>query len=132
MSFTHTIAIVYTTDSGQVSSTSAPQVNNYEANFEGTITGSATPNVEVDWACAFANLKSLLIVSDKACSIFTNAASTGSPDDTLALAAGVPLVWAPTGFGANPFTANVTKIYITVTGTASATLKIRALLDQTP
>jgi hypothetical protein len=130
MSFTHSILTAYTTQSeGQIASSSISVSADSEANFDGSIAGSPTADVEVDWAITLANLKSILMIADKALTIKTNATGGGA-QDTIALAAGVALAW--NGSGPAPFADNVTKLYVTVTGSAAAILKIRARLDQTP
>jgi len=130
MSFTHTVVTGYSTGTeGQLTSGAVSITADSQRDFHGSIAGSPTVNVEVDWAITVANLKSILLLSDKALTIYTNAASTGAPQDTIALAAGVAVVW---NGGAALFAGNVTKLFVTVTGAAAANLKIRALLDQTP
>lgn len=105
-----------------------------KTDFDGTVAGSASPNVEIDRAFTRANLKLLCFLSDKALTIYTNAASDDEPQDTIAVPAGQALVWtlAHDGIDACPFSADVTKLYVTVTGTAAAALKVRALSDETP
>jgi hypothetical protein len=87
-------------------------------------------NYLINIAVDVSELSSLLIYSDVACTIKTN--SSGSPDNTITVAAGKPVVWY-TGCGlACPLTVDVTKIYVTVGGSTAGTLKIRALQDATP
>jgi len=90
-------------------------------------------------ACAFANakLKSFFAYSDVTLSIFTNEASTGTPQEKINLVAGIPFIWSLTQSflgevgesAASPFDGNVTSIF--VTNTTAGTLVIRALVDPT-
>jgi hypothetical protein len=63
-----------------------------------------------------------------ACTVKTN--SSGSPDNTITLAAGVPVAWDTNSPYANPFTANVTKFYIT--NASAGTFSCKVLYDPTP
>ncbi len=132
MGFTNTIARTYNDGLSNIGGLESV-TGDTTINFDGTCAGSATPNTEVDVAFTRANLKSLCLYSDKALTIWTNAA-TGAATDDIDLVAGQALVWslASDGIGNCPFSANVTKLYVHVTGTATATLKVRAILDQTP
>lgn len=130
--FTNTIARTYNdglSNIGGLESVSGDTT----INFDGTCAGNATPSTEIDVAFTRANLKSLCLYSDKAVEIWTNAASGGAQDD-ITLPAGQALVWslATDGLDACPFSGNVTKLYVHVVGAAAATLKVRALADQTP
>ncbi len=75
-------------------------------------------------------LKSLYIVSDQAVTIETNDGL--SPDDTLTLAAGVPIAWHDTDGTDNPLGTDVTDLYFTNASGNDAIVKIRALQDVTP
>jgi len=82
-------------------------------------------------------LKSLALISDQNITIYTNAASTGSPTDTISLVAGVPMTWTlatdtlTAGFGLVkcPISADVTAgIWVTNAAGSAANLKIRGVL----
>ena len=90
--------------------------------------GAMQTNVLYNIAFPQASVKSLILLSDVAATIKTN--SSGSPADTIALAAGKPIVWDAASPYACPFTADVTKFY--VTNTAAGTLKVYVLFDPTP
>lgn len=90
---------------------------------------AADTNKEISIAFPTAALDFIYIYCDKAITLKTN--STSAPDDTISLAAGVPLVWMKTSGIACPFTAAVTKIYATGTGSAQV-LSFRILRDATP
>ncbi len=91
-------------------------------------------NKQIDLTFTKANLKSLCLQCDRALSVYTNAASTGSPQDTISLLAGQANVWslAHDGSGTCPFSDDVTAIYVTLASGSAATFKIRAIADQTP
>jgi len=89
---------------------------------------ASTNNYELVIAFPYATISSVYILSDKALTVKTN--SSGSPDDTIAIAAAKPLAYY--GSGTNPFTANVTKLYITNAGGTAADFKIRVGYDGTP
>lgn len=75
-------------------------------------------------------LSAVYIVSDKAVTLKTN--SSGSPDNTITLAANKPLLWY-VGCGiTNPLTVDVTGIYIANASGSTATIEFRFLQDVTP
>lgn len=90
--------------------------------------GATQTDKVVEVAFPYDGLVSLLLSSDVAMTLETNSGS--APDDTINLAANQPLEWHDDMPYANPFTADVTALY--VTNTAVGTLKIRALYDPTP
>jgi hypothetical protein len=66
--------------------------------------------------CAFttAGLQSIFLVADQDCTIETNSGS--SPGNTIALKAGRPFAWNKSdGYFTNPFTTNVTSLFVTCT-----------------
>ena len=76
-----------------------------------------TTNSPVAAAFVVADVVALYIVSSVNVVLKTN--STGAPDDTINLKAGVPLMWvASAPYQANPFSADVTEIFITTTTAA--------------
>jgi hypothetical protein len=87
-------------------------------------TGST--NAPLSFACDQGTLQMLYMVSTQAIDVKTN--SSGSPDDTFSLAAGIPLVWhAGDPAAPNPLTADVTQLFITNSSGQTAKLEIRAL-----
>jgi hypothetical protein len=96
--------------------------------FDGSLDVDAT-NVEIDIAFAYANLKSVCIIASRPTTLKTN--SSSMPDDTITLAANQVLKWTVNSGTANPFTADVTKVYATKAG-AAGTLYIDVLVDVTP
>jgi hypothetical protein len=101
-----------------------------ELNLEVTV-NATTNDVAVAATLTIANLKALFIVSDRDVTLETN--SSSAADDTIALKAGRPLMWDSTaGYFDNPFSVDVTALYLSNAGNAAATVKIRALYDATP
>lgn len=95
----------------------------------------AIPSNQTDLLVAFAftnaKLKAIIITADVNMTIKTN--SSGSPQETLTILAGVPFMWSLTassiGAAASPFAGNVTALY--VTNTTAGTLRIRSSVDPT-
>ena len=112
-----------------------------------TVTAGASPgiselipapstNLQVAFAFTNAKLKSICIYSAVDMTVYTNDASTGSPQETIHLLAGIPFLWSSTQsyIGASnpsPFAGNVTSIYVTLGGLTDSTLNIRAIVDPT-
>ena len=101
-----------------------------EINIEETVPADST-DLQINAAIDYSALKSLYICATGGdLTLETNSGDT--PDDTLTLSDGVPLVWY-TGCGhANPFSADVAKFYATEGASVEVTLAIRALMDATP
>lgn len=83
-----------------------------------------TTNAQVTLAFTAANLRLISLVATQNMTLKTN--SYASPGDTINLIAGIPLVWDYSSqYFPNPFTHDVTTLYVTCT--ASATLQIKGL-----
>ena len=93
-----------------------------EANV--AVNGNAT-NQEEGIAFPYATLREVYIKSDRTLTLKTN--SSSAPDDTITITAGVPLVWHYQSGLANPFTADVTSIFLTNAGATAANVYIRTL-----
>jgi hypothetical protein len=92
----------------------------------------ADGSTDLQVACAFAltGLQAFLLVSDQALTVKTN--NSGAPQETLAIAAGKPLIYLP-GTGAPAlFAGAVTALFVTNASGATAALKVRVLHDSTP
>lgn len=109
MAFTHKTTYEFTRGGvGRVIG-SIETTGNGETNRNVAAPASAVTEVDVDFA--FADLKRALIISDKDFSLKTN--NSAAPDDTIAIKANKPFVWeADTGYFANPFSADVTSLFI--------------------
>lgn len=101
-----------------------------EGNVDEPIADSET-NLLVAFACDFSQMKSFYMVSDKVLTVYTNDLGTGTPDDTFVLTPNEPMVWTENCGLANPFTADVTKLYVTNASGSEARFRIRKLEDPT-
>ncbi len=122
--FTHTIGNTYRTDAGTISSTSAIYTGDAEIDLDAVVALSTT-NKEFDIQFVKTDVISLIMQSDKAVTVKTN--SSGSPSDTISLAANMPLVWHTDSPTSMPLAGNVTKIFVTNAGSTNAAIKIRVL-----
>ena len=132
MSVTHNITISMDDGTQTITKTQAVTAGTALV-LDESIPDSST-NLATAFAFAYLKLQSLWMLSDKAITIYTNEASTGAPQDTIALAANVPWLWikrAETGAVANPFAGNVTSLFVTNASGAAAALQIRAIVDPT-
>lgn len=91
------------------------------------------PDESTDLAVALAldvsQIKGLYIVSDQDLTLETNSGSAA--DDTIALVAGVPLVWHPGCYMTNPLATDVTALYVTNASGAAARLQAEIIVDPT-
>lgn len=129
MAFTHRVGVSYASADGSIAGVTSTYQGDAEGGFDGTVPGTTT-NMEVDVSFQHDDIVALCLYSTKALTIKTN--SSSAPDDTITLAAGVPLIWSTGDRGTNPFTDPVTKLFLTNAGAAEATVKLRWLLDSTP
>lgn len=67
--------------------------------------------------------------SDQDLTVETNDGTT--PGDTIALVAGVPLVWHNQSYHANPFSVDITALYLTNASGAAATFRLSEIHDPT-
>lgn len=91
---------------------------------------ASTTDREVNCAIDASHLKALYIVCDTALTLEANDGS--SPDFTLTLEAGTPLVWKSGSGITNPITADVTSFFATKAGAGDASLEIYVEQDPTP
>ena len=129
MSFTHTIRTLFSAAGGASLTGSVATVADAEDNRDITIAAS-TNNFAVALTLAIANLKSFYALSDKDVLIETNDATT--PPNTLSLKAGIPYSWTSAGGLTNPFTTNITSLFISNANAAAATVQLRIAVDSTP
>lgn len=126
MATTHRITYTWS-NGGTPLSVTVEKTGGLEANLEEAVPANQTNllmNIAVDVSAA----KVVVISSDVALTLKTN--SSGTPDDTISVLAGVPIVWHSTDGFTCPLTVDVTKVY--VTNTTAGTLKIYTLQDATP
>lgn len=90
-----------------------------------TVAGSTTNQQE---AIAFSDsgLRGIYIKTDQDLTLKTN--SSGSPDDTISLKAGIPYVWVYNSGIDLPFSAAVTTTYWTNAGSTAANVYLRRLV----
>jgi hypothetical protein len=122
--FTHTLGATYRTDAGTISSTTSTFTGDAEIDLDSVVPLSTT-NKEFDIQFTKTDVVSMIMFSDKAVTLKTN--SSGSPSDTISLAANMPLVWHTDSPTAIPIVGNVTKIFVTNSGSTNAAIKIRVL-----
>lgn len=92
--------------------TSWTRTEELEINYDATLAIGA--DVATGIALTIANIRSMVIVASTAATIETN--STATPQETLTLVAGVPLVWDASQPGAligDVFAGNVTNMFVT-------------------
>lgn len=126
---THTVTRTYKNQSSIAHSLQETVTGSSEGNHAFQV-AATTNNHATGYAYVQANLKSLSITSDQAVTLYTNAISSGSPQDTIAIAAGQVLIWTlGTDLIARcPFSGDVTNIYITNAGGTVANIYIDAVL----
>lgn len=127
--FTHTLGTTYRTGSGTIASISASYTGEGEVDLDTTVALSTT-NKEFDIQFIKTDVISMIMFSDKAVTIKTN--SSGSPSDTISLAAGMPLVWNTDVPTAIPLAGPVSKIFVTNATANAAALKIHILTKLAP
>lgn len=128
MSISHTFTRKWVSDGAEITKDEIVSAGS-EQNIDESIPDSST-DLLVNWTCDYSALKGLFIVSDQDIVLETNDGS--SPDNTISLTANVPLLWTAEGYLTNPFTADVTALYVTNASGSAANLKIRSLYDPTP
>ena len=115
-----------------------------QTSYEETVPGTAETNIiaesiadgVTDGAVNFnadqSQLKSVLLVASVAMTLKTN--SSGSPQETIALAAGVPKIWslAQDLIGTCPFSGDVTALFVTNASGGAGTLTVKTAHDPTP
>ncbi|MDP9292787.1 MAG: hypothetical protein M3O82_10560 [Verrucomicrobiota bacterium] len=122
---THVITTGYKNDAGTVSSVLKTYTGDAEENVEDVVAVGIT-NKLYTVAITKTQIVSMCIYSSGAVTIKTN--SSSAPTETITLAAGDAKTWATDHAESCPFSANITALYVTNTGSVPATLKMRVLL----
>lgn len=125
MSLTHTLTIAYT-NGAETLRNSVERTSGAEANISETIAASQTDKL-VAFTLDVSQAKSVFVQADAACTVETN--SSSAPDNTLSLVADEPIIWYSGSSLTNPFTVDVTKLYVTTT--VETVLDVRVLYDPT-
>ena len=100
-----------------------------ETNLDVAVPDSST-DLQANLAVDISELQSFYMSSDRDLTVKTN--SSGTPDDTIALKANKPLIWTPNCGFSNPFSADLTALFLTNASGTDATLQVRLLQDVTP
>lgn len=129
MSVTHRITHKIESPEGTIE-----KINDYAANSNQNIVGEmiadGQTNKQLSFTLDVSAVKSFFMVSDQDVTFETNDGS--SPDDTIALKAGVPYDWNTDSYDAFLLGTDVTAIFITNASGETATLEIRAVQDPSP
>lgn len=125
---THTVTKTVKTPEGTLSYS-----HDYTASLsvevqETVATGSTDAQITFD--VDVSEVESIFIVSDQDVTLETNSGSAA--DDTFSLLANKPLEWQSDSYHANPFSADITDLYITNSSGSTATVIARAIYDATP
>jgi len=124
--FTDVISISYT-GNGKAVTTPVGTYTGDKAGGVAIVVPANTTDMEVDIVFTYAAIQALVMSSDQNLTVKVNSATTPTPTITLKGTAG--LVWAHDYGTANPFTADVTKFYITNPGAVDAKFNFRVLYD---
>lgn len=124
----HILTLSWTRESESITQRSTTTADG-EKNIDVALTASVA-NKQVNLTLTVANLKSVYIQTDVEITLKTN--SSGTPDQTLTIEPGTPLIWNETMASACPIEDNITAFYITNTEATAGTAKLRFLEDVTP
>ncbi len=95
-----------------------------ELNLDFTVAGTTT-NQQEPLVFTVAKLVSFYMVSDQALTVKTN--SSGGPQETIVLAAGIPYLFVGSSGQLAAFAGNVSTAYFSNAGSVTANVKIRSL-----
>ena len=131
MAFTHLLTREWSRPNDSASTVSVRETltADGEDNRDVAVPAPSTDKV-VNIAIDVSALASLFLKSDVGLVIKTN--SLSEPNDTITLAAGIPLIWSPNCGYACPLSADVTTFHVVLGGSTAATLQVRLLQDATP
>lgn len=90
----------------------------------------STTDQQVDIGIDVSTIEAIYMLSDQDIAVETNNGTT--PDDTISLAANKPYVWTADGYFANPFSADITALFLTNASGAAADFQLEVLHDSTP
>lgn len=124
--FTDTITISY---SGNGKAVSAP-VGTYTGTKDAgvaTVVPAGSTNLEIDVAFPHDTIQSFIMTSDQNVTVNVNSSTTPVPALTINKTA--PLVYGSDFNFSNPFTADVTKFFISNAGTTDAKFNFRVLYN---
>ena len=128
MAFSQTVKFIWSEGSNSVEQSFA-QSSGAESNIDEEFTTGTTDGLTA-FTLDYSQCKVFyMLASGGALTVKTN--SSGAPDQTIALASGVPYVWVATSGITCPITTDITALYITNASGATVTRKIRSLTDPT-
>ena len=127
MPFDHTLNVNWNSEGASLSSKIVESFDG-EDNRSVAVTDGSTDQ-QIDWQMIRADAKVLYMVADQDLTVKTN--DSGTPDDTINLKAGEPIVWwVGSQFALTDlFSADVTELYVSNSSGSDATLDIRLLFD---
>jgi hypothetical protein len=131
MSIQHTVTRQYKDRSSAAIQLSESVTGNAEYNLDDSAVPVAN-NHQYNWAITRANLQSVCLYAAAAVTVYTNAPSSGSPQDTIPIAAGQTLTWTlQTDLIAKcPFSGNITALYVTNASGGTVQFSVRCVLNQ--
>lgn len=93
---------------------------------------NAASDVLIAMVLDVAEISMIFMLSDQDLTVETN--NGGAPDDTFTLTANEPHLWHTNNIlsASNPWTTNVTALYMTNASGSTANFQLRALYDSTP
>jgi|GEM_PF-6997385 len=122
----HTVIFSWNGTNGGNLSNTVPITGSTEINISEQITATTT-NQAVSYAIAHSSLQEFFVVTDQNLTMYVNAPGTGSPILTVTLEAGVPYIWLAASGVPNPFSADITGLWFTNSGSTAANLNVRSL-----
>lgn len=123
---TDTISITYTGNGKAVSTPVGTYTGTKDAAVA-TVIAAGASNVEIDVVFPYATIQSFVMASDQDLTVDVNSTTTPVPAITLKKTAG--LVWGSDYGTSNPFTANITKFYVSNGGVVDAKFNFRVLYN---
>jgi hypothetical protein len=130
MSVTHRITQKIESPEGSLEKINSYTAGNASQNIVDETIADGQTNKQLTYTLDVSAVKSFFMVSDQDVTFETNDGT--SPDDVIALKAGVPYVWNTDSYDAFLLGTDVTAIFITNASGATATLNIRASQDPSP
>jgi hypothetical protein len=130
MAVTHNVTQTITAGGRQVPSNF--QAKQYSAGMNISLAEPAPDDATTEMLVAIdvSTVKSIVLASDQDVTVKTNDA--GTPDDTIALKAGVPYVWNTDSYDTLLLTVDVTAFHVVNASGEEATLEMECLVDPTP
>lgn len=129
MSFTQTHSISIATENGSPVTQSTVKTGGARADLSESIPNGA--NNAVIYSLDVSQVKAFCLKVGGALTIYTNDASTGSPDDTLTFTEAGIYTWENGSQGTFVLGTDVTALYVTNATGSAVDLEIRAVYDPT-